>query len=141
MNIRFRHILLASICVLALASCHKKEKPADQVQDTTPAFVIVDEPVDSTPAIDTNLAKEIKAENNLQTGTFYVIGGSFKEIARAEKFNKQLLKKGYNSQILKPHNDFNRVAIKSATTSADARVELEKLRKDFGDISFWMLVP
>lgn len=142
-------MLLATIATLGLWSCGamKEEKlPDTQAQNAEPQVVVVHDTVYiERPDTTTNLQAEevaaIKQDNMLDANTYYVIGGSFKKMKHATELDTRLKAKGYQSQILKPYKTFNRVAIRAYTDEANARKELDKLRKDFNDVSFWLLVP
>lgn len=139
---------------IALPACKNRAKKADTpTTDSIPVVDTIAEPPaslpdsaqaaakDSVPVIENNEAAAIKEDNKLNAQDYYVIGGSFKELARANKFAADLKTKGYESTVLKPVNGFNRVAIRAYETQEKARVELAKLRKDFNNITYWLLLP
>ena len=140
-----KHLLTLGALALALVATSCKHTADKQTANTdsvaTPDTQFVEEKVDTVRIIEHTEAQDIKKENKLETGTYYVIGGSFKELPRAQKFVKTLAAKGHQAQVLKPHEGFNRVAVKSATDEQAARTELAKLRKEFGEVAFWLLVP
>jgi len=81
----------------------------------------------------------IEVDNNKTSKKYYLVGGSFKDFDNAKKFDKKMTKEGYKPKILMPVNDFNRVALKTFTVEKSARAELEKIRKKFPQIHFWLL--
>lgn len=150
-------LIFSALILLAitLPACKNKGKNA-VTAPTTPVTETVDtlpEPAavapdssqavmpDTVPVVNKEEAVAIKQDNKLNAEDYYVIGGSFKELARATKFAANLKAKGYQSQVLKPAKGFNRVAIRAYETQTKARAELTKLRKDFNDVSYWLLLP
>ena len=144
-----KYSLITFLFIFIFSACGgvKKEKnPKAEASEIkkTPDTVYVErvvERADTVKIVESKEAETIKTDNNLVKEEFYVIGGSFKEIARAQSFQKTLQQKGYTAQVLKPHKGFNRVAIRAYAEEAKARVELKTLRKIFNDVSFWLLMP
>lgn len=146
-------LAVALLMVVSFSGCKKEAKdkntkvantpPPIKKIDTVTVKKIAEQPVkpDTVKAVNTKEAEAIKLDNNLVKEEFYVIGGSFKEIQRAKKFEKLLKAKGYEATVLKPHKGFNRVAIRAYKGEVKARAELKSLRKIFNDVSFWLLLP
>lgn len=152
-NFSSAKLLAIAFLFLFFAACKtdkkdKNEKTKSPVTtpktDTAKVDTMKVEPIkevkDTVKVVEAKEAEVIKADNNLVKEEFYVIGGSFKELKRAENLQKTLKKKGYEAQVLKPYNGFNRVAIRAYANETKAREELAKLRKSFNDVSFWLLM-
>lgn len=84
-------------------------------------------------------------EGNLtpQTGEtkgskYYIIVGSFKVYANAEKLQKKFQNEGYTVEILPKISDYNRVSVSSFADKASAVTEVKSLRSKHNDASFWI---
>jgi len=75
----------------------------------------------------------------IENANFYIIVGSYKNLASAEKLNEDFKAKGYNSQVLPKVGKLNRVAIDSFEEKDMAKKELKKLRKELKNPTFWLL--
>ena len=82
--------------------------------------------------------EEVYVEDNTNHN-YYVIVGSFKTYANAEKCNKIYTKKGYKPVILEKVGQYNRVSAAYFNEEGDARNELKALRKKFKNKTFWLL--
>lgn len=75
---------------------------------------------------------------------FYVIAGSFQNINNAVDLRAFLKTKGFPAMVLYPYRGYNRVAVKSFMTRADAEAEIAKVRgmnlnyKD-ENLEYWLL--
>jgi cell division protein FtsN len=69
---------------------------------------------------------------------FYIVAGSFTLYSNAQKLNNKLKAKGFDSKILEPYGQYNRVTVKQFKTVAEARAALPELRKSF-DQDLWLL--
>lgn len=82
-------------------------------------------------------AKKSAKEPNYKE--FHIIAGSFKRIENAEKFSKELEKKGYNPQIIKSGESLIRIAIYTYTDETEALKKLYKLRENSDIKTVWIL--
>lgn len=61
-------------------------------------------------------------------GNFYIVAGSFTVYKNAQKLNEDLKAKGYESTILAPYGQYNRVTVQRFNTVEEARAALPGLR-------------
>ena len=70
---------------------------------------------------------------------FYIVGGSFKDINKANRLNAQFNKEGVQSYVASPVNGFNRVIIGKYYRKADALKDLTTMRRKYKKLRFWLL--
>jgi cell division septation protein DedD len=88
-----------------------------------------------------NPDKTEKIEKNTTNHSkkYYIIGGSYKKVDNANKMNAFFKAHGYKPSVLPKVANLYRVAVYSGASKKDVKVELNKLRKKFKDIKFWIL--
>lgn len=69
-----------------------------------------------------------QAFENFKSGSFYIIGGCFKEEANAQKFLLKLQRKGYNASLLEKKDGLYRVSYGVFNSKEDARAELISIK-------------
>lgn len=69
---------------------------------------------------------------------FYIVAGSFTLYTNAQKCNQKLKAKGFDSKILEPYGQYNRVTLKQFNTVEEARAALPALRGQV-DQQLWIL--
>lgn len=69
----------------------------------------------------------------------YIISGSFTLYSNAQKQNTKLKAMGFDSKILEPYGQYNRVTVKEFATPEEARLALPALRSQIKDQTLWLL--
>jgi len=85
-----------------------------------------------------NLSPETTVVEN-DADVFYVIAGSFTVYSNAQNLCNKLKTKGFNAEILIPFGQYNRVAVKSFKTRAEAKASLASLKSRLNDEGLWIL--
>ena len=85
-----------------------------------------------------NLSPETTVVEN-DADVFYVIAGSFTVYSNAQNLCNKLKTKGFNSEILIPFGQYNRVAVKSFKTRAEAKASFASLKSRLNDEGLWIL--
>ena len=85
-----------------------------------------------------NLSPETNVVEN-DADVFYVIAGSFTVYSNAQNLCNKLKTKGFPSEILIPFGQYNRVAVKSFKTRAEAKASLASLKSRLNDEGLWIL--
>lgn len=100
-------------------------------QDTITKDTIIEEPtvIDEPTVIEEPATEEPK---------FYLIGGSFKVVSNAERFNQKLIDEGYNSTIIVRNNGFNCVSYNGFMTWEEALAAWRDLKN--ANQQVWILV-
>jgi len=75
----------------------------------------------------------------IENANYYIIVGSYKNLASAEKLTADFKAKGYSSQVLPKVGKLNRVSIDSFEEKNVAKKELKKLRKELKNPTIWLL--
>lgn len=86
-----------------------------------------------------NEQKEVTKEVKLAYSKFYIIAGSFKTLKNAEKFSKELLKKGFTPEIIESDPEHFRISIASYTSESEALKELYNFRANQEIKQVWIL--
>lgn len=72
---------------------------------------------------------------------FFVIIGSFREKANADRYTAEMRLKGFNPVILLSETGFHRVSVDSYLLEADARRRILQIRSDFPEHEdTWLLI-
>jgi nucleoid DNA-binding protein len=74
---------------------------------------------------------------NKGTKKFYIVAGSFRNLEYAKKFNQDLIKQGYNSELIGERNGMHAVSYNSYKNKSQAVKELQEMR-DKG-LQVWLL--
>ncbi len=80
----------------------------------------------------------VPEEQVTANGNFYIVAGSFKLYSNAQSLNQKLKAKGFDSKILEPYAQYNRVTVKQFNTVEEARAALPGLRSQI-DQTLWIL--
>ncbi len=80
----------------------------------------------------------VPEEQVTSTGNYYIVAGSFKLYSNAQSLNQKLKAKGFDSKILEPYAQYNRVTVKQFNTVEEARAALPGLRSQI-DQTLWIL--
>lgn len=80
----------------------------EPVVDTIPQDTLVEDTIIEEPTV--------IEEPAVEEPKYYLIGGSFKVVSNAERFNQKLINEGYNSDIVVRDNGFNCVSYSSYLT-------------------------
>lgn len=114
---------------LGASSDAASEKPAtEQTEKTSITNETEEEAIAETPAIEVNT--EAVSETPVQTGTYYVIVGSFVEKSNADDLFRELKSKGYNPDVLPFDGRFNKVAVAHFPSRAAATEALRSYKRD-----------
>jgi len=68
---------------------------------------------------------------------YYIVAGSFRNLEYAKKFNQDLIKQGYNSELIGERNGMHAVSYNSYKNKSQAQRELQEMR-DKG-LQVWLL--
>ncbi len=154
-------LILIPILTLSVFSCNPKTQVKDNTtnNDTITLAEDTDLYVPETPDNDSLKVKDdsLKVNDNvmvvdengniipkdenvvIENANYYIIVGSYKNLASAKKLSKDLKAKGYNSKVLPKVGKLNRIAIDSFEGKNMAKKELKKLRKELKNPAFWLL--
>ena len=85
----------------------------------------------------------VQAKENLEISTsehqYYLIGGSFRNRENAEDFRQNLVKKGYDAQVLNESDGLHKVSYHTCKSLKKAQAELKKLEQK--GINSWIYQP
>ncbi len=149
--------LTLALLIAVLAGCKKdKEKkddnslPTPTYQDTVSIDTVAPLPFEEEPDTTATVMKEdstgnlqpvehpVKPEENQK---IYVIVGSFKNYANAQKKLNQLQNLGYTESIILPKvGEYHRVAVAGYDDEATARKALKEFRIKFRNNKIWLLL-
>lgn len=153
-KLRFMIVTLGALALVYLYSCKGNKGDESSESDTLPVPAEYDDAVtgDEYPAVDSSVQSEpVMTEDkqgNLSPETtettkvgdvFYIVAGSFTVYSNAQQLNQQLKTKGFDSNILEPFGNYNRVTVKQFATREDARAALPGLRSQVKDQTLWIL--
>lgn len=72
---------------------------------------------------------------------YFVIMGSFRNRENAERYNQELIAKGFVPVILLSESGFHRVSVDSYMMESDARQRIMQIRRDFTEHhDTWLLI-
>lgn len=111
------------------------------MSDEVPAAAAEDEAAEQAPVFTENQngsVQEVSDEQVAGNSNFYIVAGSFTLYANAQKCNQKLKAKGFDSKILEPYGQYNRVTLKQFATVEEARAALPALRGQV-DQQLWIL--
>lgn len=107
----------------------EKQLQADVEKKIQEATFVIENPL---PAITLNVAKEVK--------NYHIVAGAFREPANAEKKVQQLLKKGFDAQIIGVNKwNLTQVAYASYADKYEALKNLRKIKRTDSQAA-WLLV-
>jgi nucleoid DNA-binding protein len=75
---------------------------------------------------------------NRDTKRCYLITGSFKVVANAERYSKKMTDQGFESEIIARANGYNAVSIKSFSTRKEALTEWQRIKDEYP--GSWILI-
>lgn len=78
-------------------------------------------------------------QSNRTVSMYYVVGGSFQDMPKAQRLQKQLRKEGYQAEILEPFQGYNRVSVAKFHNKEDALKTISKVRRQYTKMTFWLL--
>ncbi len=119
------------------------EEPQATEGDQAPAVVETDSSENTQEPVmledrNGNLTPETVETNN-DADVFYIVAGSFTVYSNAQNLNQKLKAKGYESNILEPYGQYNRVTVKSFKTRQEARAALPTLKNKINNQTLWIL--
>jgi len=146
---------IAGSLILSVNACKGKKEPEKKPVKKT----VVHQSVDNSARIADSLrrvAEQKKAQEQAAAEEaarakaaqkYFLIAGSFQSMENAEKFQKELQQKGYDSEVIVrktgPNSDFYKVSYKGFADRAEAFRELKNARDanlDFTDEEIWLLI-
>jgi cell division protein FtsN len=74
-----------------------------------------------------------------QTDHFFIIAGSFKNLANASELQDKLKARGFPAEVMITENRMYRVSVASFPTSGEAERELPRFKSQPGLESCWLL--
>ncbi|MGE0078070.1 MAG: SPOR domain-containing protein [Bacteroidales bacterium] len=86
--------------------------------------------------IEQSVIENASIQNQVKT-QFYLVVGSFKDKANAERYSKQLKAEGYNSEVIVQSSGLNSVTLGAYATKELASAEKKKLAKKYPSI--WII--
>jgi cell division septation protein DedD len=93
----------------------------------------------ATSTSTTTTATTTKSVSAAEYKRFLIVGGSFKNLAKAQALDKQFRKEGVKSYISGPVNGYHRVIVGKYDVKAPALKDLTKFRKTYKKMRFWLL--
>jgi len=113
------------------------DSPADpQVDDTEATEQQVQDEAVETPVVEEAQEDQVPAEERPQ---YFVIAGSFSNLANASDLQDQLKGHGYDAEVMITENRMYRVSVASFATKAEGLEALEEIQKKQGMESCWLL--
>ena len=126
-------------------SCDGKNKRLDKNKLTTTENLLpkIEEAIVPDSVIPIKEAEEKLVANNNKLPNphrYFVIIGSFRNPDNAEKYQEQILKKGFNSEIVKNEAGLYRVSVMSTNDTREAMNEIRRIRRVFPEYyDTWLL--
>lgn len=138
-------ILIVVLAVLLILP-PEKESPAEGTDQSQEAPVEQQpvQPVEQDPIVEPDQA-EIEEELSPAVESedehhFYIIAGSFRNLANASELQDRLKDKSYPAEVMITENRMYRVIVATYATSAEAERDLAELKTQPGLESCWLLV-
>lgn len=128
MKTNFIWILATLFCVLI--SCKEKPKPQPIVETPVPTDTIVE-----APPVVKQEKKEVKRNENQK---FFLIAGCYEYTENAQKKQKELAQKGYDSRIIDYFENLYLVSYNGFSSSTEALAALKEIRKEPGKKDTWL---
>ncbi len=134
--------LFTILAMFILAGCKDKPQPAPAKK---PATTMVEEIKPDTTAFEEAMFEEpvVNTRPNI-ANKYFLISGSFQEYSNAEKFQRDLVNKGMDAQIIHrepgPNSDFYKVSYMGFSNWKEALSALENERNTPGKEGVWLLV-
>ncbi|MCU0412920.1 MAG: SPOR domain-containing protein [Ignavibacteriaceae bacterium] len=134
------------VSVLVFSSCERKNKPLGK--NNMPVAENITPKIEEKTVPDTaNPIKEVEeklvANNNKLPNPhhYFVIIGSFRNPDNAKKYQEQILKNGFNSEILKNEAGLYRVSVMATNETREAMKEIRRIRSVFPEYyDTWLLI-
>jgi len=145
---KFKAINILIVCLMLVYSCKSKQIATQNVVATENDNVtrIEEAPIrEEISTTDVTVRTESvtpvdRADTQTMYG-FYVIIGSFREIANARQYNTDLIAKGFSPVILASENGLFRVSVGGYNQEGDARRQIADIRARFAEHrDVWLLV-
>ena len=140
---------------ILLANACKSNKKTTQFVDLVPVDEIAQ--IEETPVIEeVPLVMEDSSEENVVVRTesvtpvdkseietlygFYVIIGSFRQVANARQYNEDLVSKGFSPEILVSENGLFRISVGGYNSESAARAQIAEIRAKYREHrDVWLL--
>jgi len=138
------------IVVLVVLIAIPAEKPSVQAEKPIESPVVSDQSTDlkaetdETPDIELVPAAVKEAETEaeplpVETDNFFIVAGSFSNLANASELQDKLKGKGYPAEVMLTENRMYRVSVESYSTRGEAEASLERMKSEPGLESCWLL--
>jgi len=125
--------------VLVFSSCERNNKRL--AENIIPK--IEEKTVPDTANPIKEVEEKLVANNNKLPNPhrYFVIIGSFRNPDNANKYQGQILKKGFSSEILKNESGLYRVSVLATNETKEAMKEIRRIRRIFPEYSYtWLLI-
>ena len=130
------------LVLVALILIPKKQTPVEILQQQEQLKQAEKERAAETPIQAAPVEPEPVADESEEpqlSANFYIIAGSFKNLANASEMQDHLKAQGYQSEVLITENRMYRVSVSSFATEAEAEKVLSRVKSDTGLSSAWIL--
>lgn len=153
-------LLLGLALVLTLSACKttKQQAQSEYTSDTTAQPKVFTVPP-SKPKAEVKIVEAVPAEKPIamrkeqitftqqadkssnEANTYFIITGSFGQLANAKNFRETLLNEGFTPIILHSESGLYRICVNSFKSEAEARSRVTQLRQAFPKYSdVWLLI-
>lgn len=125
--------------VLLSSACEEKNKRL--TESIIPKIEVKTIPDTASPIKE--VEEKLVANNNKLPNPhrYFVIIGSFRNPDNAERYQGQILKKGFSSEILKNEDGLYRVSVMSTNETREAMNEIRRIRRVFPEYyDTWLLI-
>ena len=144
---KFKVFSLVIVCALLIVSCKSKQAAtqggaSNQVSTAVTDRVPIDEEVSTTEVIvRTESVTPVDRSEAQTVYAFYVIIGSFREIANARRETSSLVSKGFSPVILANENGLFRISVGGYNAESAARAQIAEIRARYQEHrDVWLLV-
>jgi cell division protein FtsN len=134
------------VSVLLFSSCDGKNRrlPKNKIPAVENAIPKIEEKTISDTVNPIKVIEEKLVSNNNKSPNphrFFVILGSFRKHDNAKKYQEQILKKGFSSEILKNEEGLYRVSVLATNETKEALKEIRRIKRVFPEyIDTWLLI-
>ncbi|MBW6479436.1 MAG: SPOR domain-containing protein [Bacteroidales bacterium] len=141
-----RTVILIMAVIMIMAGCRSKrmtevDSPRTIMEQDTGVSVEVDSDTRIRAVEERFTFTREEDESVHDAREFFVIIGSFREKANADRYTAEMRLKGFNPVILLSETGFHRVSVDSYLLEADARRRILQIKSDFPEHDdTWLLI-
>jgi cell division protein FtsN len=136
-------IISATLLSASCAGINKKLRKSKK-SETENAATSIEKKQESEPVIEIKEVEEklVPIDNKLpDPHRYFVIIGSFRNPENAKKYQAQILKEGFSSEVLKNEAGLYRVSVMSTDEIETARDDIRRIRRIYQEYSdTWLLI-